>query len=149
MYQLVPFPFAEVQAHLVALLWAKLLPNFPEHPSPPPNPSNPYSSAPTAPPESPPGSEPLSPLSQDPINGVDGITRRAKEIPEEAAPRKVLAMRRALVFGDPYEFTFSEYMFSLISEANDGSWSEAWKRIEPWRLARREDKALRGKVVGY
>ncbi|KAL7419479.1 monooxygenase [Cryptotrichosporon argae] len=40
-FQVVPFPFTEVQARLVAYLWAGLLPSFPEHPSPPPNTTNP------------------------------------------------------------------------------------------------------------
>ncbi|RXK41849.1 hypothetical protein M231_00848 [Tremella mesenterica] len=65
-YQIVPFPFAEIQARLVALLWAGLLPSFPEHPTLPPNPGNPYFTLPTPPPTptiNP--SPPFSPLSSE------------------------------------------------------------------------------------
>ncbi|EIW66196.1 hypothetical protein TREMEDRAFT_65802 [Tremella mesenterica DSM 1558] len=63
-YQIVPFPFAEIQARLVALLWAGLLPSFPEHPTLPPNPGNPYFTLPTPPPTPSPTNPSLdSPLS--------------------------------------------------------------------------------------
>ena len=131
-YQVVPFPLAEVQSRLISLLWAELLPSFPDHPTLPPNPSNPYFTPPPNPPSC------ITP-SQD-LNG-----HNLK--PQKKAIRKVVEIRQKLVFGAPYEWTYEEYLMGLMQEA--GHDDDCWKVIEGWRRARRADVTLRRNLLGY
>ncbi|KAK8861227.1 hypothetical protein IAR55_002046 [Kwoniella newhampshirensis] len=129
-YLCVPFPLAQAQGRLTSLLWAGLLPSFPDHPAPPPNPSNPYSIT-AAPAKSADTSEGLPPTDLKPH-------------------RKVISTRQELVFGAPYEWTYSEFLMDLMSEADKGKMVEDhWKRIEPWRRERRANTDLRKKTLGY
>lgn len=174
-YQVVPFPLAQVQARLTSLLWANLLPSFPQHPNLPRNPSNPYSKSPVS--ESFTNlSEMLhvSALQQDltvtasatppTTTTVTGL-RSPSLSPSSSASsssqittlldrsiRKTLTARQKLVFGTPYEWTYSEYLMSLMAEADEGKEAEVeeyWKKIEPWRREMRDRKDLRKKTLGY
>jgi hypothetical protein len=130
-YQIVPFPFAETQARLTALLWAGLLPSFPEHPEIPHNPSNPYWTPPTTPPDTP---------------------KNSSDSEGKPPTRKVLAMRQKLVFGGGYQWEYEEYLMGLMAEADLNAGREVpecWRRIEDWRKARRADANLRKRTLGY
>ncbi|WWD16875.1 hypothetical protein CI109_101307 [Kwoniella shandongensis] len=132
-YQCVPFPLAQVQARLTSLLWAGLLPSFPAHPTPPPNPTNPFS-IPSAP-----------ATASQPFDNADPTANSKPH-------RKVVLHRQELVFGAPYEWTYSEYLMDLMREADERAGRETedhWKRVEPWRRERREQTDLRKKTLGY
>jgi hypothetical protein len=127
-YQIVPFPLAETQARLTALLWAGLLPSFPDHPVLPPNPANPYWTPPPTPTDSP------------------------KSEVDQLPPRKVMSMRQKFVFGSGYQWVYEEYLMSLMWEADERAGSEVpecWKGIEQWRRERRADATLRKRILGY
>ncbi|WVR04176.1 hypothetical protein IAU60_001176 [Kwoniella sp. DSM 27419] len=126
-YQVVPFPLAQVQARLISLLWAGLLPSFPAHPKLPPNPSNPYSKT----------------------TDAEGSTSQP-EPQQNVQPRKVVQKMRELVFGAQYEWVYSEFLMGLCAEADEaGKVPEYWRRTEGWRRARREDTTLRKRTLGY
>ena len=125
-YGVVPFPLAEAQARLTALLWANLLPSFPSHPVLPPNPSNPYSVPFPIPPASPPA--------------------------QAQAIRKSMATRQLLVFGSPYHYDYEDVLMSLCLEADQRAGAETperWKRVEQWRRDKRADTGLRVRTLGY
>ncbi|OCF34111.1 hypothetical protein I316_04059 [Kwoniella heveanensis BCC8398] len=155
-YQVVPFPLAQVQARLFSLLWADLLPSFPQHPSLPHNPSNPFSQ-PTADEV---GNETRT-AAGEPFNTSSDPVALAPEAAKQGnprskgngdKPRKVMEKMKALVFGHPYEWTYSEFLMSLMAEADKGragDIEEHWKKIEDWRIARREDPTLRKRTLGY
>ncbi|WVF66927.1 hypothetical protein IAT40_001670 [Kwoniella sp. CBS 6097] len=155
-YQVVPFPLAQVQARLFSLLWADLLPSFPEHPKLPHNPSNPFSQPPeTAANESKDGSkvaagEPFN-TSSDPVASPEAAKQgdpKTKSNGEK--PRKVMEKMKALVFGNPYEWIYSEFLMGLMAGAEQGrDVEDHWKKIEDWRIARREDATLRKRTLGY
>ncbi|KIR57530.1 hypothetical protein I312_101660 [Cryptococcus bacillisporus CA1280] len=174
-YQVVPFPLAQVQARLTSLLWANLLPSFPQHPNLPKNHSNPYSKSPV--------SESFTNLSEmlnvsalQPdltvaASATPPTTTTATEVPSSSSSpsssassssqlatlldpsiRKTLTARQKLVFGTPYEWTYSEYLMLLIAEADEGKEAEVeehWKKIEPWRREMRDKKDLRKRTLGY
>ncbi|WRT65333.1 uncharacterized protein IL334_002276 [Kwoniella shivajii] len=146
-YQNVPFPLAQVQARLTAFLWADLLPTFPDHPDLPPNPTNPYSQQPPS-------------ENGDSTIRVDGNGKDVGIDPPESTststltrkPRKVLQRIRHLVFGAPYEWTYSEYLMDLFREADNNAGratEDYWKQIESFRRERREDTGLRKRLLGY
>lgn len=159
-YQVVPFPLAQVQARLTSLLWANLLPSFPEHPALPENPSNPYSKQSVSVPS-------INHLDVSSLSAPQpDITVTAAATPpttttkvcSSSSPsttpldRKTLSARQKLLFGTPYEWTYSEYLMSLMSEAEGGKEAEVeehWKKIEPWRREMRDRKDLRKKTLGY
>ncbi|RXK41848.1 hypothetical protein M231_00847 [Tremella mesenterica] len=190
-YQIVPFPFAEIQARLFSFLWSDQLPDFSKHPELPPNPSNPYSqssnstlhskSVPSSSlntahsahfsttstdkgPHSVSGTNDVKSLDSNndsaPISGPDNIkdpdfvgtsgldghavashedktaetdlegsklmtglhpsrTNQPIEEKQDAQIRKVVTMRQKLVFGAPYEWTYSEFLMRLMDEAED------------------------------
>ena len=148
-YQVVPFPLAETQARLIALLWANLLPSFPAHPSLPPNPSNPYWTPPSSPRDP---SESATPDGGAPeeISTLTVATAKGRESGKPPV-RKVVSLRQKLVFGAPYEWTYSDYLMSLMVEADGESTPEVWKRVEQWRRDLRELQSggLRKRVLGY
>ncbi|WWC60060.1 uncharacterized protein I303_102623 [Kwoniella dejecticola CBS 10117] len=147
-YQNVPFPLAQVQARFTAYLWAGLLTGLPDHPKSPPNPSNPYSS--TAESESKPNA--------GAVNGDEAIKRdeedKGQVDPPQPAkkPRKVLQRIKQLVFGAPYEWTYSEFLMDFMTrsdEAHGVKTKEYWKKVEQFRRDRREDTGLRKRTLGY
>ncbi|OXG27404.1 monooxygenase [Cryptococcus neoformans Bt15] len=164
-YQVVPFPLAQVQARLTSLLWANLLPSFPQHPNLPENPSNPYSKQSTSEPFTNDSKIPTLSAPQPDVtvtaSATPPTTTTVTKVPssssQSTAPldpstRKTLTARQKLLFGTPYEWTYSEYLMSLMSEADDGKEAEVeehWKKIEPWRREMRDRKDLRKKTLGY
>jgi hypothetical protein len=61
-------------------------------------------------------------------------------------------MRKKLVFGAPYEWTYEEFLMGLCLEADvaDGiDTPDHWRRIEPWRRDRRADADLRRRTLGF
>lgn len=58
-------------------------------------------------------------------------------------------MRRELVFGHPYEWTYEEYLMELCLEADGEKTAECWRAVEEWRRDRRSDTGLRKKTLGY
>ncbi|WVQ83422.1 hypothetical protein IAT38_005563 [Cryptococcus sp. DSM 104549] len=153
-YQMVPFPLSQAQARLASLLWASLLPSFPDHPALPPNPSNPYSSQTGPTPSDPPASGTETPsgpgtpaLATQPFTSPGAV-----ETPSAPAVRKMLAARRHLLFGAPYEWTYSEFLMGLMAEADKGKEGEVpdhWKKVEGWRRELRAQTDLRKKTLGY
>ncbi|KAJ9110945.1 hypothetical protein QFC20_002711 [Naganishia adeliensis] len=129
-YQVVPFPLFEIQSHLVALLWAGRLPNFPTRPR---IPSNPIHEPPT-PPDTP----------RDPTARYKGAPASA----ESKTKRYTEQVRGAYVFGFPYEFLYENYLLSLTAEA-DGGMEGGWGEVEPFRWEYRKQKELRFKTIGY
>ena len=103
----------------------------------PANPSNPYFTPPLTP----------------PADANDGRKDEISvpEIPKEPRPpvRKVIEMRQKLVFGTPYEWDYQECIMRLMHEVDGDATPEYWRGIEDWRRARRQDKELRRKLLGY
>lgn len=133
-YQVVPFPLFEIQSHLVALLWSGRLPDFPANPSLPPHPRD---DQPTSLP---------SPPSED-----DGSPSHPLAVAKTAPPAKkryTEIIRGALVFGFPYEYTYSNYLLGLCAPA-DGGEEEGWGKVEDWRWDLRRDTGLRRRTLGY
>ncbi|KAL7419903.1 monooxygenase [Cryptotrichosporon argae] len=151
-YQVVPFPLAEMQARLVSLLWAGLLPSFPAHPRLPPNPNNPYcgSSDPDAAGGATDAPAPAADTDAHADPGAVTGTRTDTDTaaPPAAAPRTVFRQRKQLVFVAPYEWTYTSYLMSLTAEAEAAS-AACWRHVEDWRRARRADSALRARTLGY
>ncbi|WVQ94688.1 hypothetical protein IAU59_001768 [Kwoniella sp. CBS 9459] len=157
-YQVVPFPLAQVQARLFSLLWADLLPSFPDHPKLPHNPSNPFSqplkdsSDEVADESKLAAGEPFN-TSSDPVVSPEAAKQgdpRSKQNSKSEKPRKVMEKMKALVFGHPYEWIYSEFLMSLMAEAEKGKQVEDhWRKTEDWRIARREDPTLRKRTLGY
>lgn len=64
-------------------------------------------------------------------------------------------MRQKLVIGAGYEWTYTEWLMSLMSEADraeDGSrytTPEHWRKVEEGRKERRADTTLRKRTLGY
>ncbi|WVW79900.1 hypothetical protein I302_101870 [Kwoniella bestiolae CBS 10118] len=163
-YQNVPFPLAQVQSRFTAYLWAGLL-DLPEKIQLPHNPSNPYSSSVT---ETKDGkaADSFNTSSSSPPAGTPST--RAPE-PEEAKedkgsvdppqpsvepkkPRKVLQRIKHLVFGAPYEWTYSEFLMGFMTRSDERYGRETenhWRRVEGWRRDRREDTGLRKRMLGY
>lgn len=140
-YQIVPFPFSEVQSRLSSLLWAGLLPNFPKSPTPPPNPAVLYPTPPPTPPSdthsastAPPGPDP------DPTTTVAGVSKSSR-ISE--------SVRKELIFALPYEWTYTRYLMDLMREGENEDTPEYWKEVEEWRIERRRDTGLRKRSLGY
>ncbi|ORY29327.1 hypothetical protein BCR39DRAFT_532347 [Naematelia encephala] len=141
-YQIVPFPFSEVQARLAALLWAGLLPNFPSHPNPPPNPflENGYLTPPATP--------PITIVEADDLPAArDSLpTTKLSQHPARISERT----RRELIFAVPYEWDYTQYAFEIMKEADGGDEIEGyWKQVEGWRKDRRRDTGLRKRLLGY
>jgi hypothetical protein len=127
-YQVVPFPFSEVQARLQALYWAGLLPSFPTSPKLPENPST----ANLTPPQTPP---------------PDALPAQT---PVAASARISESTRKELIFAVPYEWTYTMYLFDLMKEADGGAEiPDHWKEVEEWRVERRLDTGLRKRLLGY
>ena len=125
-YGIVPFPFGETQTRLTSLLWAGLLPSFPDHPTPPPHLSNPYIT------------QPITPLST-PSSSPKPIS-------------KSVSMREKLFFGAPYHHDYEDHLMLLCLEADERAGLETpdhWKAIESWRRERRADIYLRIATLGY
>ncbi|WVQ74674.1 hypothetical protein IAR50_004278 [Cryptococcus sp. DSM 104548] len=149
-YQMVPFPFAQVQARLSSLLWAGLLPSFPAHPTLPPNASNPYQQ------EDPPSSGPTPPSGSSTPSASNTYTTSSAETPSKPSTRKMMQVRRQLLFGAPYEWEYSEFLMGIMKEADAGEGTgkgkkveEHWKRIEPFRRELREQTDLKKRTLGY
>ena len=136
-YQIVPFPLAETQSRLAALLWGGLLPSFPPNPAMPPNPSNPYHTPPDTPP------------SLDESATSSGLEHNPAQGKPKQPVRKVVQQRKKLVFGSPYQWAYEEYLMSLMLEADGENTPDHWRHIEGWRKARRADTTLRRKILGY
>lgn len=61
-------------------------------------------------------------------------------------------MRKELVFGSPYHYTYEEFLMSLCLEADERAGRETpecWRGIEGWRRERRADTTLRVRTLGY
>ena len=106
------------------MLWSSLLPPLSNDIQPPPNPSNPYFTPAPSPPTDEPGSK------KPPV-------------------RKVVQMRKKLVFGAPYEFEYQEYLMSLMQDADDPEWIKNWWASMPIKRRWREDTGLRKRTLGY
>jgi hypothetical protein len=135
-YQVVPFPLFEIQSHLVALLWSGRLPDFPAHPSLPPHPREDQAASLPSPPNEVDG----SPLAHAPPSLVAP--------PPPAKKRYTEIIRGTLVFGFPYEFTYSNYLLHLCAAA-DGGEQGGWGKVEDWRWDWRRDTGLRKRTLGY
>ncbi|EIW66197.1 hypothetical protein TREMEDRAFT_13077, partial [Tremella mesenterica DSM 1558] len=153
-YQIVPFPFAEIQARLFSFLWSDQLPDFSKHPELPLNPSNPYSQSSNSTLHS--KSVPSSSLNT--AHSAHFSTTSTNKGPHSVGGsdpiRKVVTMRQKLVFGAPYEWTYSEFLMRLMDEAEDQFEKkelDGWRKVEIWRRERREEIAqgLRKKLLGY
>ncbi|KAL1407807.1 monooxygenase [Vanrija albida] len=153
-YQIAPFPFAEVQARLAALLWAGLLPNFPDVPTPPPNLGNPYiaqqlalpaSGAPTPALSDAAHSRASSPPSTPPEGHEQPRVVEGKGEPLRHTHRK----RKEFIFPNPYEVYWTEYVFSLTREGEDEGTEDYWLAFEQWRADLRNDVFLRKRTLGY
>ncbi|ODN83922.1 hypothetical protein L198_07619 [Cryptococcus wingfieldii CBS 7118] len=154
-YQMVPFPFAQVQARLSSLLWAGLLPSFPAHPTLPPNASNPYQQEEESPAPVP-ASNPDPTASETSTPGTSNTyTTSSAETPSKPSTRKMMQVRRQLLFGAPYEWDYSEFLMGIMAEADAGEGGEGkkveehWKRIEPFRRELREQTDLKKRTLGY
>lgn len=123
-YQIVPFLLAETQTRLIAMLWSSSLPPLPDDIQPPPNPSNPY----------------FTPAPTPPLHAPR---------PEKPPTRKVVQMRKKLVFGAPYEFDYQEYLMSLMESSDDPRWVRRWWESEPIKKRWRGDTGLRKRTLGY
>ncbi|WWC68858.1 uncharacterized protein I206_102794 [Kwoniella pini CBS 10737] len=139
-YQNVPFPLAQVQARFTAYLWAGLLPNLPDLIKLPPNPSNPYSQIET---------------NEESTNGYSEITKDKGQIdpPQPATkPRKVLQRIKQLVFGAPYEWTYSEFLMDFMTRSDEErgvKTEDYWEKVEQFRRDQRADTDLRKRTLGY
>jgi hypothetical protein len=126
-YQIVPFPFAEVQARLAAYLWADLLPSLPEHLSPPPNRNNPFYSS----------------------RNLDADNAPLEDVVAKPL-RHSIKSRAEYIFPVPYEWEYSEYVFGLLKDGDVGvEVEDHWRAIEPWRREQRADTGLRKRLLGY
>jgi hypothetical protein len=131
-YQIVPFPLAETQTRLTALLWSGAI-HLPD-PSVlkteiPRNHSNPFSNP-------------------SPDKGDKEPTETKTQT------RKVVQMRRQLVFGSPYEFEYQEYLMSLMAgattgEGDDPGWVQRWWAAQGVKKPWRADTTLRKRTLGY
>ncbi|ODO04555.1 hypothetical protein I350_05159 [Cryptococcus amylolentus CBS 6273] len=158
-YQMIPFPFAQVQARLSSLLWAGLLPSFPAHPTLPPNASNPYQQEEESPapvPASNPDPYPNPTASGTSTPGASNTyTTSSAETPSKPSTRKMMQVRRQLLFGAPYEWDYSEFLMGIMAEADAGEGGEGkkveehWKKIEPFRRELREQTDLKKRTLGY
>lgn len=125
-FQVVPFPLAETQTRLTALLWSSLLSPLSEDIQIPSNSSNPYfTPAPS------PSPSPLPP--------------KSTQVPV----RKVVQMRKKLVFGPAYEFTYQEYLMHLMEGADDPEWVKQWWGTMAVKRRWRDDTGLRKRTLGY
>ena len=124
-YQIVPFPLVETQTRLIALLWSGSL-TLPDNIKLPPNPSNPYHST----------SPPTHSTDPDPVESKD-------------KPRKTIQLRKKLVFGATYEFTYQEYLISLIDGVDDPDWIRNWWSKQDVKKGWRADTTLRKRTLGY
>ncbi|KAK6907093.1 hypothetical protein I203_101082 [Kwoniella mangroviensis CBS 8507] len=147
-YQNVPFPLTQVQSRFTAYLWAGLL-ELPEQITLPPNPSNPYSSS---------QQEIKDDKAADSFNTSSSSSQDKGSVdpPQPTAepkkPRKVLQRIRHLVFGAPYEWTYSEFLMDFMTQSDQKHGVETedhWKKIEGWRRDRRADTSLRKRMLGY
>lgn len=137
-YSIVPFPFSEVQARLVAYHWANLV-ALPKTLSPPLNSYNKY---------------------------YDPITRTTPGMPDGASPDGVvpdlagsneavakvrfsLANRREFVFPHPYEWEYCDHVFGLLRPAERDDVKPHWTGVEAWRREKRGDEGLRKRTLGY
>lgn len=127
-YQIVPFPFSEVQARLTSLYWAGLLPSFPSSPKLPENPST----------------SDLTPPQTPPADALPAQT------PKSLSARISESTRKELIFAVPYEWAYTRYLFDLMREADGGEEiPDHWKEVEEWRVQRRFDAGLRKRLLGY
>ncbi|KAJ9105026.1 hypothetical protein QFC19_003657 [Naganishia cerealis] len=140
-YQVVPFPLFEIQSHLVALLWADRLPNFPTYPRIPPNPMH---EAPPTPPETPGNATAIADLSSQ----RDDFSASNNGLTKQLEKRYTEKVRGAYVFGFPYEFHYENYLLSLTAEA-DGGKEGGWGEVEEFRWYWRKQKELRFQTIGY
>ena len=88
---------------------------------------------------------PKTPLPLNPTHDPDGQKGKVK---------KTIQARKEFVFGFPYEWTYEEYLMEICYQAdlNRGKGDtvpECWRRVEPWRRQRRDDKGLRQRTLGY
>jgi hypothetical protein len=136
-YQVVPFPLFEIQSHLVSLLWADKLLNFPAHPTiPPRSPADPLPTPPETPRDS------TTPTSADPSLTDTAVPKKVTE------KRYTELVRGDYVFGFPYEFHYENYLLSLTAEA-DGGKEGGWGEVEAFRWDYRRQKDLRFQTIGY
>jgi hypothetical protein len=123
----------------VALLWAGLLPNFPSHPVPPPNPALQATITP-----------PLTPNALTPPSETSLFHNKPREKDGLGRKERIsVAQRKEFIFAVPYEWTYTEYVFSLTAEAEGEGVEQHWKEVEPWRRAQRADTGMRKRFLGY
>lgn len=154
-----PFPLAEVQAHLVALTWSGRLPDLPAKFDPPVKAEEGDDPA------------PLRPIEQKPTTQFNGQNGHSKDASDDTPPftphsdtsteddtappapkpkgkRYTEQVRGSYVFGYPFEFKYHNYILSLTRSA-DGGEDGGWGSVEEWRYPLRENKALRTEILGY
>jgi hypothetical protein len=90
-------------------------------------------------------SNPYSSPSHIPDQDQDQNTRKASSVPT----RKVVHLRRQLVFGSPYEFEYQEYLLSLMDGGDDNAWVERWWAAQGVKKGWRADTTLRKRTLGY
>jgi hypothetical protein len=84
--------------------------------------------------------------------GVEGRENdKDKSPPPTPAPRFSESIRGELIFRNPYEWSYTTYLFELMREAQgEGVEVEGyWKEVEGWRKERRDDTGLRKRVLGF
>jgi hypothetical protein len=137
-YSIVPFPFSEVQARLVAYHWSNLI-TLPKLLSPPLNKYNKYF-------------DPITRTTPGLPNGTspDGVAPDLAGSNEAVAKvRFSLANRREFVFPHPYEWEYCDYVFDLLRPAERADVPPSWRGVEEWRRAKRGDEGLRKRTLGY
>jgi hypothetical protein len=79
------------------------------------------------------------------------IKDKGQEGEKKSQPRKVIQMRRNLVFGAQYEFIYQEYLMSLMRQYGDDDpkWVEGWWSQQGIKKKWREDTGLRRRTLGY
>lgn len=147
-YTVVPFPMAEIQAHLTALFWAQRLPHMPSVLTPPSR--EPDSDEHT---ENHTGPDKGAQKQDRSLAEGDSLDERAdghQDVPHQIAKpsRETDKHRGDLVFGYPFEYKYQDYILSLTKEG-DGGEQGGWGKVEDWRWALRKDKARRERVLGY